>query len=65
MSEETRLDNTTYDILSALGKNVVFLYDVIDKYIEDGKKSNKNLFVDLWTIIKEDRLNISLISNEH
>jgi hypothetical protein len=42
LSEETGLDNTTYDILSALGKNVVFLYDIIDKYIDDGKKSNKN-----------------------
>ena len=43
MSEhQTGLNNTTYDILSALGKDADFLYDTIDKYIDDAKKSNKN-----------------------
>jgi hypothetical protein len=56
MSERTGLDNTTYDILSALGKDADFLYDTIDKYIDDAKKSNKNELVDLWNRIKEDRL---------
>jgi hypothetical protein len=56
MSEQTGLDNTTYDILSALGKDADFLYDTIDKYIDDAKKSNKNELVDLWNRIKEDRL---------
>jgi hypothetical protein len=56
MSEQTGLDNTTYDILSALGKDADFLYDTIDKYIDDAKKSNKNELVDLWNRIKEDRI---------
>ena len=56
MSEQTGLDNTTYDILSALGKDADFLYDTIDKYIDDAKKSNKNELVDLWNRIKQDRL---------
>lgn len=56
MSEQTGLDNTTYDILSALGKDADFLYDTIDKYIDDAKKANKNELVDLWTRIKKDRL---------
>lgn len=56
MSERTGLDNTTYDILSALGKEADFLYDTIDKYIDDAKKSNKNELVDLWNRIKQDRL---------
>jgi hypothetical protein len=56
MSEQTGLDNTTYDILSALGKDADFLYDTIDKYIDDAKKSNKNELVNLWNRIKEDRL---------
>jgi len=56
MSEQTGLDNTTYDILSALGKDADFLYDTIDKYIDDAKKANKNDLVDLWTRIKKDRL---------
>jgi hypothetical protein len=42
LSEQTGLDNTTYDILSALGKYAVFLYDIIDKYIDDAKNSIKD-----------------------
>ena len=56
MSERTGLDNTTYDILSALGKEADFLYDTIDKYIDDAKKSNNNELVALWNRIKQDRL---------
>lgn len=56
MSEQTGLDNTTYDILSALGREADFLYDTIDKYIDDAKKSNNNELVDLWNKIKQDRL---------
>ena len=56
MSERTGIDNTTYDILSALGKEADFLYDTIDKYIDDAKKSNNNELVNLWNRIKEDRM---------
>ncbi len=56
MNEQTGLDNTTYDILSALGREADFLYDTIDKYIDDAKKSNNNELVDLWNRIKQDRL---------
>jgi hypothetical protein len=56
VSEQTGLDNTTYDILSALGREADFLYDTIDKYIDDAKKSNNNELVNLWNRIKQDRL---------
>lgn len=56
MIEQTGLDNTTYDILSALGREADFLYDTIDKYIDDAKKSNNNELVELWNRIKQDRL---------
>ena len=56
MNEQTGLDNTTYDILSALGREADFLYDTIDKYIEDAKQSNNDELVDLWNRIKQDRL---------
>ena len=56
MNEKTGLDNTTYDILSALGREADFLYDTIDKYIDDAKQSNNNELVDLWNRIKQDRL---------
>ena len=56
MNERTGLDNTTYDILSALGREADFLYDTIDKYIDNAKQSNNNELVDLWNRIKQDRL---------
>ena len=56
MNEQTGLDNTTYDILSALGREADFLYDTIDKYIDDAKQSNNEELVDLWNRIKQDRL---------
>ena len=56
MNEKTGLDNTTYDILSALGREADFLYDTIDKYIDDAKQSNNKELVDLWNRIKQDRL---------
>ena len=55
MSEKTGLDNLTYDILSALGKDADFLYDTIDKYIQDAKSANKPDLVELWQTIKIDR----------
>lgn len=56
MNEQTGLNNTTYDILSALGREADFLYDTIDKYIDDAKQSNNDELVDLWNRIKQDRL---------
>ena len=56
MNEQTGLDNTTYDILSALGREADFLYDTIDKYIDDAKQSNNDELVNLWNRIKQDRL---------
>ena len=42
MSEKTGIDNSTYDILSALGKDADFLYDDIDKFIRDAESSNNS-----------------------
>jgi hypothetical protein len=55
MSEKTGLDNTTYDILSALGKDADFLYDDIDKYIRDAENANESELVELWKTIRNDR----------
>ena len=55
MSEKTGLDNTTYDILSALGKDADFLYDDIDKYIRDAEIANESELVELWKTIRNDR----------
>jgi hypothetical protein len=55
MSEKTGLDNTTYDILSALGKDADFIYDDIDKYIRDAENANESELVELWKTIRNDR----------
>jgi hypothetical protein len=40
--ETTRLENSTYNILRALGKDADFLYDTVDTYINDAQKANRN-----------------------
>jgi hypothetical protein len=55
MSQKTGLDNTTYDILSTLGKDADFLYDDIDKYIRDAESANESDLVELWKTIRNDR----------
>ena len=57
MENQTPLSNTTYDILKVMGKDAEFLYDTIDKYIDDAEKANKKELVDTWKKIKSDRLN--------
>jgi hypothetical protein len=53
--ETTRLENSTYDILRALGKDADFLYDTVDTYINDAQKANRNDLVEMWNTIKYDR----------
>jgi rubrerythrin len=53
--ETTRLENSTYDILRALGKDAEFLYDTVDTYINDAQKANRNDLVEMWNTIKNDR----------
>jgi hypothetical protein len=55
MSEKTGIDNSTYNIMSALGKDADFLYDTIDKYIRDAESANKPELVELWKTIRNDR----------
>ena len=55
MSEKTGLDNSTYNILSSLGKDADFLYDTVDKYINDAESSNRTELAELWKTIRNDR----------
>lgn len=54
-SETTKLENTTYNILAALGRDADFLYDTIDTYIQDAQNANRSDLVDIWNQIKQDR----------
>lgn len=56
MENSTPLSNTMYDILKVMGKDAEFLYDTIDKYIQDAQNANKQELVNTWNKIKNDRL---------
>jgi hypothetical protein len=54
-SETTQLENTTYNILAALGRDADFLYDTISTYIKDAQNANRSDLVEMWNTIKQDR----------
>jgi hypothetical protein len=51
----TKLENSTFNILIALGKEAKFLYSAIDTYIEDARKDNHPELENMWKTIKQDR----------
>ena len=53
--ETTRLENSTYNILIALGKEAKFLYSAIDTYINDARKDNNSELEKTWKTIKQER----------
>ena len=44
-NETTQLENTTYNILAALGRDADFLYDTIGTYIKDAQNVLSDLNV--------------------
>jgi rubrerythrin len=54
-SENTKLENSTYNVLSALGREADFLYSTVDKYIQDAQSDGRQNLVDLWKEIKQDK----------
>ena len=53
--ETTGLENTTFNILIALGKEAQFLYSTIDTYRSDAEKANRSDLANMWNTIKQDR----------
>ena len=53
--ETTKLENSTYNILIALGKEAKFLYSAIDTYIDDARKDNNSDLQNMWKTIKQER----------
>ncbi|GKS62435.1 MAG: hypothetical protein AB7U98_00015 [Candidatus Nitrosocosmicus sp.] len=53
--ESTKLENSTYNVLSALGREADFLYSTVDKYIQDAQSDGRQNLVDLWKEIKQDK----------
>jgi hypothetical protein len=46
-SEATQLENTTYNILAAVGKDADFLYSTIGTYLKDSQNANRSDLVDM------------------
>ena len=62
--ETTKLENSTYNILMALGKEAKFLYSTIDTYIEDARKDNLSDLENMWKTIKQERQrHLSMLRN--
>ena len=51
----TKLENSTFNILIALGKEARFLYSAIDTYIDDARKDNNSDLENIWKTIKQER----------
>ena len=54
-TELPKPDNTTYNILSVLGKEADFLDSKIDTYIRNAETANRSDLVNMWKKIKKDR----------
>ncbi len=52
--DTTKLENSTYNILSALGKEAQFLYSTIDTYISDAEKDDRPYLKDIWMTMKQE-----------
>jgi rubrerythrin len=53
--QTTKLENSTFNILIALGKEAQFMYSTINTYISDAQKDNNSELENTWNTIKEDR----------
>ena len=55
MTRATKIENSTYNILRALGREADFLYSTVDTYIEDAKKDSRQHLVEIWNEMKRDK----------
>ena len=54
-NERSELDDSTYNILVALGTEADFIHSTVDTYINDAQKENKSELVEVWNNIKQDK----------
>lgn len=52
---KTGLENSTYNVISALDREAKFLHSTIDTYISDAQKENRSDIEQVWNTIKEDK----------
>jgi hypothetical protein len=44
----SRLSNSTYNVLSAMEREADFLYSTVDKYIQDAQSDGRQNLLDVW-----------------
>jgi rubrerythrin len=54
-TSSTGLDNTTYNLISALEREADFLYSTVGTYINDARKENRPQVEEIWKTMKEDK----------
>lgn len=60
--EQTGLDNTTYNLISALEKEADFLYTTVGTYMEDARRENRPEAEHVWKEIRETkRKNVQML----
>jgi hypothetical protein len=55
MHGSTKLENSTFNVITALNKEASFLYSTIDTYIKDAEKDERPDLVRVWDTIKQDK----------
>jgi glutamate synthase domain-containing protein 3 len=53
-SQNTKIDNSTYNVMAALGREADFLHSTVDKYIEDARTENKKELLEIWNTINHN-----------
>ena len=48
MRSAIELTDRAYDVLEVLSKDADFLYDTIETYIKDARKSNESEMIETW-----------------
>jgi len=48
MHESTKLENSTFNIMTALDKEAMFLFSTAETHISDVEKDNRQHLVEIW-----------------
>ncbi|MDQ4066824.1 MAG: hypothetical protein M3114_04485 [Thermoproteota archaeon] len=51
----TGLENTTYNLISALEREADFIYSTVETYINDARKESRPQVEEIWKTMKEDK----------
>ena len=54
--QSTKLENSTFNIITALDREAKFLYSTVDTYISDAERDDRPHLVDIWNTIKQDKI---------